>query len=366
MKVFATFLFASLATAVMADTTTTTRIVTTTTTVEKTTEVTESFESRKIAVFVVNRTRIPGMDDEIDGVRDRLSSYLAAMDGLIVMDGEEVVSAFHKYDVTTAEARANLVNGLFSGGSVSQVTKMLGCDYIALASITRASAMKVRTGVTYTLDMTLKFLDKEGASVGAMKPWKGRWPALDDAGDPLFYYSELVDRWLAAAEPVVAENVHKWRKVRATAAPVNFVVRTTVDDFVNQYESQTKGTSGELLQDLRKVVGGVTVELDGAVIGSSGYQLQATPGLHQLRVTRQWMKPYAATVNVTEGMVLSVALELDAEGIQKWGTLEGLRAALAKEYADAAQKRNVKINLDTTHWRDVESGSAARIILQND
>ncbi len=31
---------------------------------------------KKVAVFVQNRTRVPGMDDEIDGIRDRLAAAI--------------------------------------------------------------------------------------------------------------------------------------------------------------------------------------------------------------------------------------------------------------------------------------------------
>ena len=52
------------------------------------------------------------------------------------------------------------------------------------------------------------------------------------------------------------------------------------------------------------------------------------------------------------------------EGIRKWGSLESLRADVARRYADAVRERGVKINIDTTNWRDV-GNSGIRVINGN-
>ncbi|MDD4101353.1 MAG: hypothetical protein PHU80_01810, partial [Kiritimatiellae bacterium] len=72
-------------------------------------------QNPKIAIFVKNQTRVPGMDDEVDGVRDRISAELAGA-GLIVMDKAEIADGFNRFKVTTAEERAGLVDGIFTGG----------------------------------------------------------------------------------------------------------------------------------------------------------------------------------------------------------------------------------------------------------
>jgi len=101
--------------------------------------------------------------------------------------------------------------------------------------------------------------------------------------------------------------------------------------------------------------------LDGAVIGSAPNTFKATKGLHQICIRRDWMKPYQATVNVQEGLVLQVALEMSAEGLAKWGTEESLRSGIARDYARAAMERGVKVNIDTAKWRDVGGGPAVKV-----
>ena len=58
---------------------------------------------KKVAVFVQNRTRERAMDDEIDGIRDRLAASLAAVDGMEVLDSALIADTFRRYKVTTDE-----------------------------------------------------------------------------------------------------------------------------------------------------------------------------------------------------------------------------------------------------------------------
>ena len=275
-----------------AQQTTTTTIVknVTTTVVESVSVAQQTSVQRKIAVFVQNRTRVVGMDDEVDGVRDRLTAALAEVDGLAIVDSAQVADTFRRYKVTAAEEKAELIAGVFSGGSVSRIAKMLGCDYIAAATIVNASSMKRNLGgrlnTVFTLRMTLKVMDSTGASVDGMPTWVRQLPILDAADDPMNYYQMLFDQWASDITTAVAQKASRWRVPAAAAdTMVEFHVSTTIDKTVAELESQTRGAKGEQLQELRRVVGGVTVELDGAVIGSTPGSFRAASGLHQLRVT---------------------------------------------------------------------------------
>ena len=342
-----------------------------TTIVEQVTYEEQNIEPKTIAVFVQNRTRVPGMDDEVDGVRDRLAAAFAEVDGFAVVDSAQVADTFRRYKVTVDEEKSGLVPGIFTGGSVPRVSQMLGCDYIAAATIVNASSMRRNMGgrisTVFTLRMTLKVMDSTGASVDGMPTWVRQYPVLDAADDPMNYYQILFDQWSAEVTSVMAQKSLKWRKPRPVAdGLVAFFVSTTIDATVAELESQTKGANGEMLQELRRVVGGATVELDGAVIGSAPGEFRVTPGLHQLRITREWMKPYAATVSIQDGTSLNVALEMSDEGVAKWGSVEALRADIARRYADAVRERGVKINVnyDTSGWRDVGNGGQTMRIIR--
>lgn len=342
-----------------------------TTIVEQVTWEAQNTDLKTIAVFVQNRTRVPGMDDEVDGVRDRLAAAFAEVEGFSVVDSAQAVDTFRRYKVTVDEEKEGLYAGIFTGGSVPRVAQMLNCDYIAAATIVNASSMRRNMGgrisTVYTLRMTLKVMDSTGASVDGMPTWVRQYPVLDAGDDPMNFYQILFDQWAGEVTSVMAQKSLKWRKPKtASANLVNFHVSTTIDETIAELESQTKGTNGEMLLELRRVVGGATVEIDGAVIGSAPGDFQVAPGLHQLRVSREWMRPYTATVNIQDGTSLKVALEMSDEGLAKWGSAEALRADLARRYAEAARERNVKMNLnvDTTNWRDVGSGASTMRIIK--
>jgi len=316
----------------------------------------------KVAIFVKNQTRVPGMDDEVDGIRDRIGAELAGT-GMIIMDQAEIANGFNRFKVTTAEERAGLVDGVFSGGSSVRVAQMLGCEYIMLVKIVRASSTTRTAGgkpvTIFTLNMSTKVNEAvQGSSVYGSN-WSNKLPVPGEAAagdDALNYYSDLVDQWSQETGEEIAAKAPTWRRVDAAPANmVSFSVSTTVDQLIQGLESGVRA-SNELLDEMRRVVGGVTVELDGATLGSSPGTFQATPGLHQLRVTRQWMTPWQKTVNIQEGANFSIGLELSDAGITRYQSMEGFRSLVAFTYAEAVMRKGVKVNFDTAAWRDVSIG----------
>jgi hypothetical protein len=317
----------------------------------------------KIAIFVKNQTRTAGMDDEVDGVRDRISAQLAGA-GLIVMDKAEIADGFNRFKTTTAEERAGLIEGIFTGGSTVRVGQMLGCDYIMLVSIIGASHLARNAGdkpvTIFTLRMTSKVNDVvQGLSVYGSN-WTNKLPVpgqYTEGADAMNYYNDLIDQWAAATGEEIAGKVQTWRRAEpADATLVEFSVSSTVDELLKGLESGVRAPN-ELLDEMRRLVGGVTVELDGATVGSSPGTFKASPGLHQLRVTRQWMRPWQQTVTLQAGATFHVALELSDAGLQRYQSQEAFRAAVAIGYAEAMLRKGVKINYDTAAWRDVSTGS---------
>ncbi|MDA3923516.1 MAG: PEGA domain-containing protein [Kiritimatiellae bacterium] len=316
----------------------------------------------KVAIFVRNQTRVPGMDDEVDGIRDRIGAELAGS-GMIIMDQAEIVNGFNRYKVTTAEERAGLVAGVFSGGSTVRVAQMLGCEYIMLVKIVRASSTKRKAGgrpvTIFTLNMSTKVNEAvQGSSVYGSN-WSRKVPVPGEfavADEALNYYSDLVDQWSVETGEEISTKAPTWRRVNAAPANlVNFSVSTTIDKLIEGLESGVRAPN-ELLDEMRRVVGGVTVELDGAALGSSPGTFQASLGLHQLRVTRQWMTPWQKTVNIQEGVAFNIGLELSDAGIIRYQSMEGFRSLVAFSYAEAVMRKGVKVNFDTAAWRDVSVG----------
>ncbi|HPK36937.1 MAG TPA: PEGA domain-containing protein [Kiritimatiellia bacterium] len=328
-------------------------------------------QNPKIAIFVKNQTRVPGMDDAVDGVRDRISAELAGA-GLIVLDKAEIADGFNRFKITTAEERAGLVNGIFTGGSTVRVAQMLGCEYVMLVSIIGASHTARMAGdkavTVYTLRMTTKVNEAANGSSVYGSNWTNKLPVpgqYTDGGDAMNYYEDLFDQWSTATGEEIAGKVATWRRAAPVdTALVEFSVSSTVDELIQGLESGVRAPN-ELLDEMRRLVGGVTVELDGATVGSSPGTFKATPGLHQLRVSRQWMRPWQQTVNIQPGATFRVALELSDAGLQRYRSLEGFRAAVAIGYAEAVMRKGVKINFDTAAWRDVGNKGSEINLQQN-
>jgi ferredoxin len=161
--------------------------------------------------------------------------------------------------------------------------------------------------------------------------WANRQPVpgAPADGEALNYYNDLLDQWAKAAGEEIAAKAPSWRRAEAPAVEqVSFAVSTTIDDLIQGLETGVRAPN-DVLDELRRIVGGVTVELDGAALGSTPGMFKATPGMHQLRVTRQWMKPWQQTVNIQPGAAFNIALELSEDGLRRYQSLEGFRAAAA-------------------------------------
>ena len=249
--VFLTAVLSLMADAQVKTTTTTTLVKNVTTTVVESVSIAEqSTALKRIAVFVQNRTRVTGMDDEIDGIRDRLGSAFAEVDGFLVVDSAQVADTFRRNKVTVGEEKAGLISGIFSGGSVPSIAKMLGCDYIAVATVVNASSMKRnlsgRLNTVFTIRMTLKIMDSSGASVDGMPIWVRQLPILDADDEPMNYYQMLFDQWATDVTSVIAQKAGRWRApIVKPVDLVEFYVSTTIDKTVAELESQTKGIKGE-------------------------------------------------------------------------------------------------------------------------
>ncbi|MBE6383086.1 MAG: PEGA domain-containing protein [Lentisphaerae bacterium] len=310
-----------------------------------------------MAIFVKNNSTTRGLDDQVDGIRDRLAAEVAGIGGFTVMDSNEIVAAFNRYKVSTAEERNGLIDGLFTGGSVTRVAQMIEADYVLLASINGASnANRVagdRPVTVYTLRMTTKVLDATTGGTVFGKNWVNRQGVPVGNGDnPLAIYDDLVDRWTADTAEELAADRPSWPEPVKETALASFTVKTTLDAYFRPLEI-TVDAEKPIKDDLRVVAGGITVELDGAAIGSSGGTFKARPGTHQLKVSRQWMQPWVKTVYITDGAVFDVALELSPAGFERYKAKDSLKAELALAYAEAAFKRGCRVNFDTEAWQTV-------------
>ncbi|MBQ5996521.1 MAG: hypothetical protein IJL64_01485, partial [Bacteroidales bacterium] len=155
----------------------------------------------------------------------------------------EIGAAFNRYKITTAEERAGLIAGLFTGGSVTRVAQMLGADYILTASIIGASEMKRYAGdrgvTIYTLRMATKVLDATTGGSVYGKNWTNKRPVpMGNGDDAMNLYDDLIDMWVQDTGADLAAARPRWRAPVAYAGPmVPFTVSTTLDDIFKPLET---------------------------------------------------------------------------------------------------------------------------------
>jgi hypothetical protein len=306
----------------------------------------------RAAIFIQNRAGAE-FTDKLDVLNDLLTTRLTEK-GFSVIDRSVVVAKFREArdlepalqrDVSTLEKAAEGSNGsggiesALSGASALRIAQMIGADYLVMASLT-SFGQEIRTfkgegthfgssnkSYIYTLRISAKVLEgNQGGTVyGDTVSVAERVAVVENLR---IESNDIVNKLLDAAALKVAENigdkVQKIRDVRVKTVPVvEFSVQSNVE--------------------------GATVELDGAVLGSTPGRFVAAPGLHQLKISKQWLSPWDKTINIYANQVLNVTLELSAEGLKRYSTLEQLKLDLAKtkmrtEMEGKERESNIDIN----------------------
>lgn len=309
------------------------------------------------AIFVGNRARNrAGLNEEVDSIRELISSELAGE--ITILDAQYIADAFRKRKVNSLEEQNRMLEGVFTGGSALQVAKMLDADYLVTVVINSADVMNFSTHVNYRTTLSVKVLDgQKGGTLDGFRVTKAQ-PVRGVSAEGEAFFRILFEDAATEIGQRLVKNLHKWNPAKAASARpsrlATFEVTSTVDQLFDGLENGVRAPE-ELLNEVRRVVGGVSVWVDGAVVGSSPGKFAIEPGMHTIRVTRQWMDPWQAVVRVQDGTRLNVALELSNEGIRKWQSVEGFKANLAVEYARALMTKDIKINFDTENWQQVGS-----------
>ncbi len=116
-------------------------------------------------------------------------------------------------------------------------------------------------------------------------------------------------------------------------AGIEIEMNNIVDKIINSGTTELSNAIGEKIDEARKIdvkqaalvnfsvgsnISGATVELDGTAIGSTPGTFEVSPGVHQMRITREYFEPWERTVNIYPGQKLNVTLELSKSGMAKY------------------------------------------------
>ena len=289
----------------------------------------------KVTLLVQNRAG-EEFRNKVDVFQDLLMARLAEKD-LAVFNPKLVIAKFEEQppaDATVTEA-LKLIQALYpaqgvgprpadsvtGNASAVRLSQLIGADYTIVATIL-GTGRETRTfkgegtefetnnqSIVTTLRATLTILDATGATVaGEPVVVKERIQAqrgltVDRQG----IADDLLDAAALKLTESIDAKIGRMRQAAPAAAPnaVSFTVKTNIP--------------------------ACTVEVDGVTIGSAPGTFPVAPGLHQVRITREWLTPWERTVNVFAGQALDIQMELSANGAQRFKDIEGFKQNLALE-----------------------------------
>lgn len=279
----------------------------------------------RAAIFVQNRA---GKDtqDKIDLLGDLISARLTEK-GISIIDSKDVVG---KISSDGKKSGVAAVEDAVSGASALRLSQMIGADYIVLASISSFGEDSVSLkgqgtnhGIsadvkTSTLRITLKILEGNqggsvsGDTIAVSERSKTSARASVDSTEIL---NRLVDAGAQKIADSVGAKVERIRNVKIKSVPVvEFSVTSNVP--------------------------GATVELDGVAIGSVPGRFAVAPGLHAIRVTKEWCITWEKTANIFPNQVLNVTLELSDAGIARYKSMEEFKVDLEKAKNEIAIRKD--------------------------
>lgn len=339
----------------------------------------------RAAIFVTNRAG-KEYQNKVDILNDLITTRLTDK-GFSIIDKQVVVDKFREardedsdmkktIEALTSGAIDFSVEESMKDASALRLAQMIGADYLVMATINsigdttkkfkgKGTLYGVDNEVTdYTLRVALKILEAgQGGSIyGDVVKVIERIPQTDNLE---IESSDIINNLLEEAAVEVADNIGgRVKEIRM---------------------AKVKHSGGVPFTIITNGIDGATIELDGAVIGSASSEpvnFIAPPGIHMMRITKQWFIPWEKPVNIYADQVLNVTIELTDAGIARFKDLEGFKTemAIAREQSEAdayatkavatgeEKKREASyIRLDTSNAEKISIGdNTPRVIVEEE
>jgi len=293
------------------------------------------------AIFIKNRAH-DRYDKKVMALEDLISSRVTDL-GLSVISREDVINAVSSFSDEGANAGDENLPGadldalMSNQSSATRLAQMLGADFVMVGSIvsvnhnartfegygTKRSIFESRMRVTYKILDRLRGASITGGTVAASH--KAPFQRKDgDAGHTYAESTGVIDELLNDVSEKLAEQFEsKLAKVEQRApADVDLaewtVICGTTDMVVPTIVENEDGEFVVGEQSLPINPMNVTVELNGAVIGTAPGTFEVAPGLSKLRLTREGYRDFERTVNVVDGQTLRIDLKMTDKEYARW------------------------------------------------
>ena len=286
--------------------------------------------ARKAALLLDNRA---GKEfKKLAAQLEDLWSSRAASPGLVFIGRQSVTDAIAKEG-----AGAQLDALLSERTSALRLAQSLGADWIVLASLSSVTPEE-RTFNDGTLQLTshnhvlrISYKIAEAAEGGVLagdsirvsRNIRGAQTAGVESSE---IFNQLVEDAVIRLLQVFPDKVLQVAKTGVTkpsqieisvsAVPVDLTQNPLQlpDLRVGNDGSITKGSSGSV----EVILGDVSIEMDGVLVGKSPATLRSAPGFHKLRLKRPGFGCVWQIINSVVGLNLRLALQMNEVGFARW------------------------------------------------
>jgi hypothetical protein len=285
---------------------------------------------RRAALLVENRAGVE-FEKLSSQLEDQFSSR-ATGQGLVLIGRQLVIDAIAKEG-----AGAQLDALLSERKSVVRLAQSLGVDWIVLASLSSVTREERTfndgtlhlTSHNHVLRVTYKIAEAAepgalaGDSIRVSRNIRGTETTGIDSSE---IYSQLVDdaairllqdfreKVIQIAKAEVSRPSSVDISVSAIPVDLNQNPLQLPDLRVGADGSVVKGSSGWV--DV--VLGDVSIEMDGVLVGTTPATLRLAPGFHKLRLTRPGFGTVEQTINPVTGLKLRPALQMSEADYARW------------------------------------------------
>lgn len=313
---------------------------------------------RKTAIIVENRAGA-AFDDKVSVLEDLLANRIAGQ-GFSVLSRDVVTRALKDYS-TGANPNGELTamdRSLEDNTSALRLAQNLGADFILVPSIVSCGTEKktyngdgvATVNVIHTLRVSYKIVEAgEGGAIrgGAVVATKTVRQSSDLSDEDNDVINQLLDDAAGQLAEAITKNVASLPTEVAKDKMVNFRVICTMTDprqqpiLISALGITVDNHVVVTNQPIAVQPMDVTVELDGAAIGSAPGTFQAMPGFHKLRLSRDGFDTWEHSINVYNGETLRVALQMSPAGYARWKDTTDFLATLDanRKLTDAEVKR---------------------------
>lgn len=304
---------------------------------------------RKTAIFVNNlggeslAKKAPVLEAAIAA---RLNGH-----GFSILSAQEIAESIRK----SGQSERDLGQQLANDSSARALARTLGADYLLVAHLMSYNKRQMQyqgnnintLNERYRLRVGYGLLESAQGSGLIGETFVVEATERASAGLHVNDQGRLSDLIDEAASRIAADAIAKAEAGKIAKAPtqaneVSFSVSARLQGIALPNVSIGDNGRATISAETFPVEAmGATVELDGVVIGSAPGTFRASPGLHQMRVSRPGFETWARNVNIREGFELVAALEFTPEGLAHWKNM----SAFMQQLKDDAQLSAAQVEL---------------------